>query len=175
MKKLLIVLLGLILVLGLSACGEKDEKTDAKTEDTSKSEEKTSNDKKEEEKVTKTTKEMTAEEKAVIYKKNVEVLLNGKVKVPSTEFKTQEQVEAELGAAGLKVKFVVANFDSTAAFGKHFLRKGECKSVFGDYQPAIRYCASDEVGDKQGYYADEGETIIVGYSDHDFDGTKGEK
>ncbi len=32
MKKLLILLLGLMLVLGLSACGEKDEKTDAKTE-----------------------------------------------------------------------------------------------------------------------------------------------
>ncbi len=45
MKKLLIVLLGLMMVLGLSACGEKDEKMDARTETkadaTSKSEEET--------------------------------------------------------------------------------------------------------------------------------------
>ena len=100
---------------------------------------------------------------------NAEELLAGKVKVPETLFETQEAVEAKFKAAGLEVEFVVSNFDDKAIANERFLRKGECDKL-DTAQPAIAYFDSDVVGDKYGYYADIGATIIVGHSDHDFDG-----
>jgi len=99
-----------------------------------------------------------------------ERLLEGKVEVPDTYFKTQEAVEALFEAAGLKVEFVVSNFDEMAREYGRFLRTGECDEVDSS-QAAITYFSRDEVGDLYGYYADIGATIIVGYSDHDYDGT----
>lgn len=100
-------------------------------------------------------------------------LLAGKVKVPETYFKTQEEVEALYQAAGLEIKFVVSNFDERAEAREHYLRAGECDEL-DTSQPAITYFSYDEVGlDRAGPYADAGATIIVGYSDHDYDGTAG--
>ena len=103
-----------------------------------------------------------------------ERLLEGKVEVPDTYFKTQEAVEALFEAAGLKVEFVVSNFDDKASINERFLRAGECDDIDSS-QAAVTYFSSDEVGDLYGYYADIGATIIVGYSDHDYDGTAGEE
>ncbi|WP_430601862.1 hypothetical protein IGJ02_001976 [Enterococcus sp. DIV0724b] len=105
--------------------------------------------------------------------KNAETVLKGKVEIPETYFKTKEQVTAEFDSVGLKPKFVVANFDEAAKYNKRFLRKGECNQISSD-QGSVKYYDTKEVGDKHGFYADKGATIIVGYSDHDFDGTKNE-
>ncbi len=105
--------------------------------------------------------------------KEIEKLLEGKVKIPESYFKTQEQVESEFEAAGLKVEFFPYNFDSSATTNKRYLKKGECNQV--EEQSARQYFDRDKVGDKFGFYADKGATINIGYSDHDFDGTKGEK
>ena len=103
-----------------------------------------------------------------------ERLLEGKVEVPNTRFKTQEAVEALFEAAGLKVEFVVSNFDEKARRSERFLRAGECDDI-DNSQAAVTYFDDDEVGDLYGFYADIGATIIVGYSDHDYDGTAGEE
>lgn len=94
------------------------------------------------------------------------------VKVPQTEGKMQEEVEALYEAAGLKIEFVVANMDDRALSQKTVIKKGECDAR-DESQPGITYFDSDKVGDLYGYYAEKGATIIVGYSDHDFDGTSG--
>ncbi|EOL43442.1 hypothetical protein [Enterococcus caccae] len=105
--------------------------------------------------------------------KNTETVLKGKVKIPETYFKTKEQVTAEFDSVGLKPKFVIANFDDAAQYNKRFLRKDECNQISSD-QGAVNYYDTKSVGDKHGFYADKGATIIVGYSDHDFDGTQTE-
>ncbi|MEI5988965.1 hypothetical protein A5881_000452 [Enterococcus termitis] len=105
--------------------------------------------------------------------KNAKTVLKGKVKIPETYFKTKEQVTAEFDSVGLQPKFVVANFDDAAQYNKHFLRKDECDQISSD-QGAVIYYDTKSVGDKHGFYADKGATIIVGYSDHDFDGTQTE-
>jgi len=103
---------------------------------------------------------------------NAGKILKGMVRVPDTLFKTKELVEAEFETAGLKVKFAVSNFDDEALIYKYYLREGEC-GRFSD-SGSVVYFFSDEVGyDYAGYYAKEGSTVVVGYSDHDFDGTVG--
>lgn len=102
--------------------------------------------------------------------KNADKILKGKVEVPDTDFETKEEVTELFKAAGLTPNFVVSNFDDKATKKHHYLREGECDELDRD-QPGIEYYSVDKVGDKFGYYADKGATIIVGYSDHDFDGT----
>lgn len=104
--------------------------------------------------------------------KEADKVLKGMVEVPDATFKTKEEVTELLKAANLKPKFVVANLDDKAKESNHFLKKDEC---YIDDQPEIKYFDSDEVGSKYGDYAKKGSTIIVGYSDHDFDGTKKKK
>lgn|GEM_PF-6719641 len=101
---------------------------------------------------------------------NADKVLKGKVKIPDTYFKTKEEVTELFKAADLKPNFVVSNFDDSASINKHYLKEGECDDVITD-QPSVEYYDTDKVGDKYGFYADKGSTIIVGYSDHDFDGT----
>ena len=106
--------------------------------------------------------------------KQAETVLKGKVEIPETYFKTKEQVTAEFDSVGLKPKFIVANFDDAAQYNKRFLRKDECDQISSD-QGAVTYYDTKAVGDKHGFYADKGATIIVGYSDHDYDGTQNEE
>lgn len=102
--------------------------------------------------------------------KEADKVLKGKVKIPSTLFKTKEEVNELFKAADLTPSFVVSNFDKKATSNKHFLKVDECDQINSD-QPNVEYFDMDTVGDKYGTYADKGSTIIVGYSDHDFDGT----
>ncbi|MEI5993046.1 hypothetical protein [Candidatus Enterococcus mansonii] len=99
-----------------------------------------------------------------------EKLLADKIKVPETANKSQEQVESEFEVAGLKVKFVPTNLDKWAVSNKRKIYKGECDYVRDN--SGAELFESDKVGiEKRGYYAKKGDTILVGYSDHDFDGT----
>lgn len=107
-----------------------------------------------------------------VLEEKADKLLKGKVKVPDPYFKTKEFVEAEFESVGLTPKFVVSNFDEKATTNKRLLRVDECDQLSSD-QAAVEYFDMDQVGDRHGYYADKGSTIIVGYSDHDFDGTGG--
>lgn len=101
-----------------------------------------------------------------------DALLDGMVKIPNTFLLPKEHVEATFKAAGLNVEFVVTNFDDRALKGGFYIHAGECDSV-DTSQPAVQYFDSDDVGGAYGFYAEVGATIIVGYSDHDFDGTQG--
>lgn len=98
-----------------------------------------------------------------------EALIGDKLLVPDTFLKTQEQVEAEFENIGLKAKFVVANFDHKAK-DERPIYEGMCDELSDGCGGT--YIGYDELGfgsdiDK-GYYANKGDTIIVGYSDHDF-------
>lgn len=112
----------------------------------------------------------TNEQKQEQLTKDADKILKGKVKIPSTLFKTKEEVTELFKAADLTPNFVVSNFDKKATSNKHFLKAEECDQINND-QPNVKYFDMDTVGDKFGSYADKGSTIIVGYSDHDFDGT----
>ena len=102
---------------------------------------------------------------------NAEKLLADKVKVPNPYFKTKVQVENEFKRVGLKVEFVVSNFDKKAEVQNRFLRKDECDQL-GD-ESGAEYFGVHEVGaENAGYYAEKGSTITVGYSDHHYDGRK---
>ncbi|WP_086349152.1 hypothetical protein [Candidatus Enterococcus clewellii] len=104
-------------------------------------------------------------------KEDSDDVLEGKVKVPDPYFKTQEQVEAEFEKAGLKVKFVTKNFDDAATINKKKIYEGDCYQL--ESGCGAEYFGSDDVDLKDaGYYAEKGDTIIVGYTDHDFDGSK---
>lgn len=113
--------------------------------------------------------EKANEQKQEQLSKDANKVLNGKVKIPSTLFKTKEEVTELFKAADLTPNFVVSNFDKKATSNKHFLKADECDQINND-QPNVKYFDMDVVGDKFGSYADKGSTIIVGYSDHDFDG-----
>lgn len=112
-----------------------------------------------------------SKKKAKVTEEEAHKILEGKVLIPDTQFKTKEEVEILFEAAKLKPKFVVANFDEVATKKEHFLRTNECNAV--EDQPARKRYSFDEVGSLYGYYADENAEIIVQYSDHDFDGTVG--
>lgn len=100
-----------------------------------------------------------------------EDVLEGKVKVPDTLLKTKDEVEKEFEAVGLKVKFVAKNFDDYATTNKKKISKNDCYEI-EDGNGAEYFSSSDVDILDAGYYAEEGDTITVGYSDHDFDGTK---
>lgn len=114
------------------------------------------------------------EQKQEQLSKDADKVLKGKVKIPSTLFKTKEEVTELFKAADLTPNFVVANFDKKATSNNRFLKVDECDQINSD-QPNVDYFDLDTVGDKYGNYADKGSTIIVGYSDHDFDGTEKKK
>ncbi|MGL4695049.1 hypothetical protein [Enterococcus larvae] len=99
-------------------------------------------------------------------------ILEGMVKVPDPYFKTKDQVEAEFKEVGLKVKFVVKNFDSAATTNKKKISKGDCYQL--ESNSGAEYLSTSDGLDLNdtGYYAEEGATITVGYTDHDFDGSK---
>lgn len=106
---------------------------------------------------------------------NASSVLKGMVKVPETYFKSKELVEEEFESVGLKAKFVVENFDEAADTNNRMLNKGECNQI-SSTMPNVEYFDSDKVGEKYGYYAKKGTTIVIGYSDHDYDGrTKSEE
>ena len=102
-----------------------------------------------------------------------EDVLEGKVKVPDTYLKSQKEVEEAFEKVGLKVEFVVTNFDSKVKTDKKKIAKGDCAPL--DDDSGAEYFDRADAGSDYGYYADEGATITVGYSDHDFDGTKTEE
>ncbi|WP_303220591.1 hypothetical protein [Enterococcus asini] len=111
-----------------------------------------------------------SEEKARIEAtENADKVLKGKVEVPDPYFKSKEEVEKLFDQAGLKADFVVTNFDDKAKRNERDIKVGDCDQLNSE-QPNIKYYDTDEVGDKYGFYADKGATIIVGYTDHDFSG-----
>ncbi|WP_368251411.1 hypothetical protein [Enterococcus sp. 2201sp1_2201st1_B8_2201SCRN_220225] len=111
-----------------------------------------------------------SEEKARIEAtENADKVLKGKVEVPDPYFKSKEEVEKLFKQAGLKPDFVVTNFDEKATLNKRDIKVGDCDQLDSE-QPNVKYYDTDEVGDKYGFYADKGATIIVGYTDHDFSG-----
>lgn len=111
-----------------------------------------------------------SEEKARIEAtENADKVLKGKVEVPDPYFKSKEEVEKLFEQAGLKADFVVTNFDDKAKRNERDIKVGDCDQLNSE-QPNIKYYDTDEVGDKYGFYADKGATIIVGYTDHDFSG-----
>lgn len=111
-----------------------------------------------------------SEEKARIEAtENADKVLKGKVEVPDPYFKSKEEVEKLFDQAGLKADFVVTNFDDKAKRNERDIKVGDCDQLNSE-QPNIKYYDTDEVGDKYGFYADKGATIIVGYTDHDFNG-----
>lgn len=90
----------------------------------------------------------------------------GKVEIPETQFKSKDQVEKDFEAVGLKTNFVVENLDDMATQNKVKIKAGDC-GVIAD-QPGMGFL---DDGKKYGIYADEGATLTIPYSDHDFDGT----
>lgn len=90
----------------------------------------------------------------------------GKVEIPETQFKSKEQVEKEFEAVGLKATFVVQNLDDMATQNKVKIKAGDC-GVIAD-QAGMGFL---DDGETYGIYADEGATLTIGYSDHDFDGS----
>ncbi|WP_321382851.1 hypothetical protein [uncultured Enterococcus sp.] len=83
-------------------------------------------------------------------------LLEGKIKVPDTSRKTQEQVTAEFEAAGLNVKFVATNMDNLAVSGKRIVYKGEC-DYLNENCGAEKFDSTQVGWEKQGYYANKGD------------------
>lgn len=100
---------------------------------------------------------------------NADEVLKGKVEVPDTYFKPKDEVEKLFKQVGLKPDFVVTNFDEKATLNKRDIKVGDCDQLDPE-QPNVKYYDTDEVGDRYGFYADKGATIIVGYTDHDFNG-----
>lgn len=92
----------------------------------------------------------------------------GKVEIPETQFKSKDQVKKDFEAVGLKTNFVVENLDDMATQNKVKIKAGDC-GVIAD-QPGMGFL---DDGEKYGIYADEGATLTIPYSDHDFDGSGG--
>lgn len=102
--------------------------------------------------------------------KKTDNTLDGLVEVPDPYFKEKTDVETEYNAKGLNVKFFVSNFDKKAKINNRYLKKDECDQL--KTQRAVKYYDSEKVGEKSGFYAKKGATIKIGFTDHDFDGTK---
>lgn len=99
-----------------------------------------------------------------------EKLLKDKVEVPDTFMKSKEEVKLIFDELGLKAEFVIRDMDEIAKSKEVFIKKDMCDSL--EDAPNVKYYDYEEVGiDKSGYYVDKGATLIVGYSDHDIDGT----
>ena len=105
--------------------------------------------------------------------KQGEKILKDYVEVPDIyRYSTREEAEALLTSAGFKVQWVIADLDIEAKRDGEYLKENMVDNIDKE-QPAITHFDDDEVGQKlSGYYAKKGSTIIMSYSDHDFDGTK---
>lgn len=97
--------------------------------------------------------------------------LEGKIKVPYTAFRPQQEVKNELESLGLHVKFVRENMKNKADANTRLIKKGECSSV-NSATIGVSYFEAEKVGDKYGFYADKGALIILGYADRDYNGIK---
>lgn len=96
-------------------------------------------------------------------------ILEGKTKVPYTWMKSKEEVESLFDKVGLVPTFVVRDLDEKAKVNEVNLKSGMCDSVETD--GGATYIDSEKVGsEKSGYYADKGSELVVGYTDHDFNG-----
>ncbi|WP_071131337.1 hypothetical protein [Enterococcus timonensis] len=103
--------------------------------------------------------------------KNADKVLAGKVEIPDPYFKSKEEVENLFQQADLTADFVVVNFDKKADTNQRAIKIGDCDQLDAD-QPNVTYYGDKEVGEKYGFYADEGSNIIIGYTDHDYDGSR---
>lgn len=83
---------------------------------------------------------------------------NDWVKIPSTSFKSKEEVTILFEQAGLKPLFVPQHIEFEADINKKNLSVGTTISI--NSQPNAKYFD----GDDYGYYAPKGSEIIVGYS-----------
>lgn len=88
------------------------------------------------------------------------------VKAPDTAFKSKDMVEEELKQLGLTPKFVVSNFDETADSLDKKISKNMCQKL--QDQTSIETFSSNEYKES-GDYIKKGSTVIIGYSDHDYD------
>lgn len=92
---------------------------------------------------------------------------SGYVEISDPYFKPKEQVQEEFNQLGLKTKFVVTNFDDKAEINSEKLIVGTCDQLSD--QPNIEYFNSTEYDNPDNsYYAKEGSTVIIGYSDHEY-------
>jgi len=99
---------------------------------------------------------------------NANKKLSGYVSVPDPYFKQKDEVEKMFKNKGLKVDFSVRNFDDVAKVNDKKIVTGMCDQL--DDDSGAKYFDPSEVGlEKSGYYAKKGDTILIGYSDHDFD------
>ncbi|QOD85541.1 hypothetical protein [Weissella viridescens] len=89
----------------------------------------------------------------------------GYVKLPSTAFKTKEQVTDEFNQVGLTAKFNVEDLSNLADANDQIVYKDNCGKI--NDQENEKYFDSDEYGDNYGLYAKKGSTLYVGYADHD--------
>lgn len=105
---------------------------------------------------------------------NADNILKGYVAVPDPYFKQKDEVEKIYKNKGLKVDFVVRNFDEKADTNKKKIYVGTCDQLAEDN--GAKYFDIDKVGlEKAGYYAKKGTTVLVGYSDHDYDPSSKQK
>lgn len=92
---------------------------------------------------------------------------SGYIKISDPYFKPKEQVQEEFNQLGLKVKFVVTNFDEKGESNSKKIIKGMCDQISS--QPNVEYFDVDEYDNPDiSYYAKKGSTVIIGYSDHDY-------
>lgn len=91
------------------------------------------------------------------------------IQVPSTNYKTKNQVKTEFDQAGLKVKFVVGNFDSKAEKAKEKIVVGTTAPIDND-QPNIKYFDPFKYeyidNGNLGSFSKKGTELVVVYSDH---------
>lgn len=88
------------------------------------------------------------------------------VKAPDTAFKSKDMVEEELKQLGLTPKFVVSNFDETADSLNKKISKNMCEAI--QNQANVEHFSFNEYKES-GDYIKKGNTVIIGYSDHDYD------
>lgn len=91
------------------------------------------------------------------------------IQVPSTSYKTKEQVKTEFDQAGLKVKFVVGNFDSKAEKDEEKIVVGTTAPIDNDqsnikYFDPFKYEYIDN--GNLGSFSKKGTELVVVYSDH---------
>lgn len=91
------------------------------------------------------------------------------IKISEPYFKPKEQVKDEYEQLGLKVKFVVTNFDNKADTNQKKLIKGMCDQLSDQTNVMYFYDEDDMYNPDNGYYAKKGSTIYVGYTDHAYD------
>lgn len=88
------------------------------------------------------------------------------VKAPYTAFKSKDMVEEELKQLGITPKFVVTNFDEKADSLDKKISKNMCEAI--QDQANLQHFSSNEYKES-GDYIKKGNTVIIGYSDHDYD------